>query len=71
MTQVATNRYQCISLPNSSEHHVEDKIAHRRANMWIVPGTYPGDPAFDQAGVMSNYARSHRSNYWLGQYPAQ
>ena len=65
---VATCGYRCIRLPNSTEHHVEAKY-DGSPMMWIVPGTYRDDPAFEQAGAMASYARAHRTHYWLGQYP--
>ncbi len=50
--------YHCIGgCMGDPRHHVERTWASDM--MWIVPGTYPEDPATDAAGAMAHAATNN------------
>lgn len=72
MAYQAHNGYQAISDGRIGGNPLVFVEAKNPGNptFWYVPGTHHEDPLFNQASAMADYARSHRTHYWLGQYPA-
>jgi hypothetical protein len=71
MTYQAHNGYQCISDGRIGGNPLVFVEAKNPCNptLWYVPGTHHEDPLFNLAPTMAAYARAHRTNYWMGQYP--